>query len=92
MPSLYSIVSSFAEEEPDSSDKEEEESEDEAEWMRKLIAGKLSKGEKLVAVDHAAVQYPPFRCGWRCCCVCVCGGGGGRSWLRHLRSKDHESV
>lgn len=30
--------------------------------MRKLIAGKLSKGDKLVAVDHATVQYPPFRC------------------------------
>jgi hypothetical protein len=24
-------------------------------------AGKLSKGEKLMAVDHATVDYPPFR-------------------------------
>ncbi len=53
-----------ADEDIDSSDEEkEEESEDEAEWMRKLIAGKLSKGDKLVAVDHSQVQYPPFRCG-----------------------------
>lgn len=29
--------------------------------MRKLIAGKLSKGDKLQAVDHAQMQYPPFR-------------------------------
>lgn len=29
--------------------------------MRKLIAGKLSKGDKLAAVDHASIQYPPFR-------------------------------
>lgn len=29
--------------------------------MRKLIAGKLSKGDKLVAVDHSQMQYPPFR-------------------------------
>lgn len=51
-----------SEDEGGSSDEEkEEESEDEAEWMRKLIAGKLSKGDKLVAVDHATVQYPPFR-------------------------------
>lgn len=52
-----------AEDEGGSSEEDkEEESEDEAEWMRKLIAGKLSKGDKLVAVDHASVQYPPFRC------------------------------
>ncbi|KAL4419032.1 hypothetical protein ABPG77_010019 [Micractinium sp. CCAP 211/92] len=44
-----------------SEEEKEEESEDEAEWMRKLIAGKLSKGDKLMAVDHASVQYPPFR-------------------------------
>ncbi|KAL4430956.1 hypothetical protein ABPG75_006212 [Micractinium tetrahymenae] len=44
-----------------SEEEKEEESEDEAEWMRKLIAGKLSKGDKLVAVDHGTIQYPPFR-------------------------------
>jgi ATP-dependent RNA helicase DDX46/PRP5 len=49
-------------EDVDSSDEEkEEESEDEAEWMRRLIAGKLSKGDKLGVVDHASVSYPPFR-------------------------------
>jgi ATP-dependent RNA helicase DDX46/PRP5 len=48
-------------EEPDSSDAAEEESEDEAEWMRKLIAGKLSKGDKLGMTDHASINYPPFR-------------------------------
>lgn len=57
--SRYDTESS--EEEADSSDAEEEEEEDEAEWMRKLIAGKLSKGDKLLAVDHAAMNYPPFR-------------------------------
>ncbi|PSC68276.1 DEAD-box ATP-dependent RNA helicase 42 isoform A [Micractinium conductrix] len=53
--------SDSSEDEGNSSDGGGEESEDEAEWMRKLIAGKLSKGDKLMAVDHAAIQYPPFR-------------------------------
>lgn len=49
-------------EDMDSSEEEkEEESEDEAEWMKRLIAGKLSKGDKLGVVDHAAINYPPFR-------------------------------
>ncbi len=26
-----------------------------------MTAGKLSKGEKLVAVDHSTISYPPFR-------------------------------
>jgi ATP-dependent RNA helicase DDX46/PRP5 len=26
-----------------------------------VTAGKMSKGDKLAAVDHAAVEYPPFR-------------------------------
>jgi hypothetical protein len=29
--------------------------------MRKLIAGKMSKGDKLTAVDHSTLSYPPFR-------------------------------
>ena len=54
-----------------------DESEDEAEWMKRLIAGKLSKGDKLLgaAVDHSAVEYPPFR--WGACCV---GCLGARGW------------
>ncbi|KAI3433563.1 hypothetical protein D9Q98_003374 [Chlorella vulgaris] len=50
-----------SEEEDSSADEQEEESEDEAEWMRKLIAGKMSKGDKLTAVDHSTLSYPPFR-------------------------------
>ena len=26
-----------------------------------MTAGKLSKGDKLVAVDHSTIDYPPFR-------------------------------
>jgi hypothetical protein len=31
------------------------------EWARLVTSGKLSKGEKLIAVDHATINYPPFR-------------------------------
>ncbi|GIL79866.1 hypothetical protein Vretifemale_9037 [Volvox reticuliferus] len=34
---------------------------DDAEWARLVTSGKLSKGEKLVAVDHSTINYPPFR-------------------------------
>lgn len=37
------------------------EEEDDAEWARLLNAGKLSKGDKLVAVDHSTISYRPFR-------------------------------
>lgn len=26
-----------------------------------MTSGKLSKGDKMVAVDHATMNYPPFR-------------------------------
>ena len=38
--------------------------------LRLTNAGKLSKGDKLVAVDHAQIQYPPFRC-VALCAVCL---------------------
>ncbi|KAF8072380.1 RH42 [Scenedesmus sp. PABB004] len=48
--------------ERDSDDSGEEEAElDDAAWAKAVTAGKLSKGDKLLAVDHAAVTYPPFR-------------------------------
>ena len=84
--SLASLWS--AEDEGNSSDGGGEESEDEAEWMRKLIAGKLSKGDKLMAVDHAAIQYPPFRWvgtagGWGACGEgCRVAAGGAALALR----------
>ena len=34
---------------------------DDEEWARNVTAGKLSKGDKLAAVDHAAMNYVPFR-------------------------------
>ena len=37
------------------------EEEDDAEWARLLNAGKLNKGDKLVAVDHSTISYPSFR-------------------------------
>ncbi|KAL6777513.1 hypothetical protein ACKKBF_B21785 [Auxenochlorella protothecoides x Auxenochlorella symbiontica] len=40
---------------------EEDEDEDDAEWMRKLQAGKLSKGDRLAPADHASIAYAPFR-------------------------------
>lgn len=41
----------------DDSDKES----DDEEWARNVTAGKLSKGDKLAAVDHNTIDYPPFR-------------------------------
>ena len=38
-----------------------EEEMDDAEWARRVQAGKLSKGDKLGVVDHSKVSYPPFR-------------------------------
>jgi len=38
-----------------------EEEMDDAEWARRVQAGKLSKGDKLGFVDHSKVSYPPFR-------------------------------
>lgn len=35
--------------------------EDDASWAKAVTAGKLSKGDKLAAVDHATMEYPPFR-------------------------------
>ncbi|KIY91234.1 ATP-dependent RNA helicase DDX46/PRP5 [Monoraphidium neglectum] len=35
--------------------------EDDAAWAKAVTAGKMSKGDKLAAVDHSAVEYPPFR-------------------------------
>lgn len=45
---------------------QEEASEEEAElddetWAKNVTAGKLSKGEKLAAVDHSTMDYPQFR-------------------------------
>jgi ATP-dependent RNA helicase DDX46/PRP5 len=31
------------------------------EWARNVRAGKMSKGDKLAAVDHSTVKYAPFR-------------------------------
>eukprot|EP00887_Chlorella_sp_A99_P005469 scaffold1.g5469.t1 len=65
----------------DSEEEKEEKEEDDAEWARKLQAGKLSKGDKLVAVDHSALAYTPFRraaeleFGTLCSVVCVRQGG-----------------
>lgn len=50
----------------------EEVEEDDATWAKNVTAGKLSKGDKLMAADHASIDYPPFRrnfyievrCGW----------------------------
>lgn len=39
----------------------EEVEEDDATWAKNVTAGKLSKGEKLMAVDHSTIDYPPFR-------------------------------
>lgn len=39
---------------------EEAELDDEA-WAKAVQSGNLSKGERLVPVDHSAVSYPPFR-------------------------------
>ncbi|KDD76126.1 hypothetical protein H632_c345p2, partial [Helicosporidium sp. ATCC 50920] len=59
---------SEAESEPASEQEEEEETqhkdsdeEDDAAWLRKLQSGRLSKGDKLAAVDHSLISYPPFR-------------------------------
>lgn len=30
-------------------------------WREKALAGKLSKADKLGVVDHATIEYPPFR-------------------------------
>lgn len=40
-------------------DKDKEE--DDAAWAKAVTAGKLSKGDKLSAVDHSTIEYPPFR-------------------------------
>jgi hypothetical protein len=47
-------------------DEEEEEIEEEkeledSEWAKAVQSGRISKGEKLVPVDHSKVSYPPFR-------------------------------
>ncbi|KAK2077954.1 hypothetical protein QBZ16_003822 [Prototheca wickerhamii] len=34
---------------------------DDEAWMRRLQQGRLSKGDRLVAVDHSTIDYPPFR-------------------------------
>lgn len=49
-------VSTHLQEEPS-----EEEEQDDATWAKNVTAGKLSKGEKLMAVDHSTINYPPFR-------------------------------
>jgi len=38
-----------------------ESEEDDATWAKNVTAGKLSKGEKLLAVDHSQISYPSFR-------------------------------
>eukprot|EP00890_Picochlorum_soloecismus_P004137 jgi/Picsp_1/4724/NSC_02093-R1_dead-box atp-dependent rna helicase 42-like len=38
-----------------------EEEMDDAEWARRVQAGKLSKGDKLGVIDHSKVSYPTFR-------------------------------
>jgi hypothetical protein len=40
---------------------EDEEDLDDAAWAKLVQAGKLSKGERLAAVDHSSIGYPPFR-------------------------------
>ncbi len=85
--------------EDEGSDEEEEEAgeeveEDDAEWARKLQQGKLSKGDKLAAVDHASVAYAPFRyarrtrgccapaksCGGAGCCAPTCSAPSPQGW------------
>ncbi|KAG2501579.1 hypothetical protein HYH03_000084 [Edaphochlamys debaryana] len=44
----------------DAEDDEEAEMDD-AEWARLVTSGKLSKGDRLVAVDHSTITYLPFR-------------------------------
>ncbi len=34
---------------------------DDEEWARAVTAGKLSKSDKLTAVDHSTINSPPFR-------------------------------
>lgn len=38
-----------------------EKDEDDAAWAKAVTAGKMSKGDKLAAVDHSTIEYPPFR-------------------------------
>jgi hypothetical protein len=39
----------------------EEVEEDDATWAKNVTAGKLSKGDKLMAADHSTIEYPHFR-------------------------------
>ncbi|BDA49746.1 DEAD-box ATP-dependent RNA helicase 42 [Coccomyxa sp. Obi] len=40
---------------------EDWEEEDDADWAKNTLAGKLSKSDKLGVVDHSTINYPPFR-------------------------------
>ncbi|GMH39795.1 hypothetical protein BSKO_07693 [Bryopsis sp. KO-2023] len=42
-------------------EEEEEELEDDEEWFRSVQSGKLTKGDKLGQINHAEIDYPPFR-------------------------------
>jgi hypothetical protein len=39
---------------------EEEELDDDA-WAKAVQTGKISKGERLVPIDHSTIEYPSFR-------------------------------
>lgn len=46
----------------DEEEEEEEEKElEDSEWAKAVQSGRISKGEKLVPVDHSQFNYPPFR-------------------------------
>ena len=50
---------------------EEEELDDEA-WAKAVQSGNLSKGERLVPVDHSTMPYPSFRKVWPRPCWAFC--------------------
>jgi hypothetical protein len=74
---LLTLRSPFApappQDDSDASEGEDKE-EDDAAWAKAVTAGKMSKGDKLAAVDHATIEYPPFR---RNFYIEVGGGRGG---------------
>lgn len=55
--SMYDTSSSSEDEE----EEEESDEEDDEAWASKVRAGKGSKGDRLGIVDHATINYPPFR-------------------------------
>jgi hypothetical protein len=41
---------------------------DDEDWAKAVQAGKVSKGERLLPIDHSAIKYRPFRKVRRACC------------------------